>query len=150
MEKSRSVTSAGRRLLCQWRCYFNIHLFITKSESPGSSTCGPASIHSVPRSDRGRAGPEQNGAKQKWSKGPAHRLFKKNECCQRGRRLGEERGPGSRAALEKAEDGKMGTNLPIDLQTSRAGLQWFHRTPAQNQTLLISPFSTKKERSPSW
>lgn len=53
MEKSRSVTSAGRRLLCQWRCRFNIHLFTTKSESPGSI-----------RSILPVTGPEESWAKQ--------------------------------------------------------------------------------------
>lgn len=87
-EKSRSVTSAGRRLQCRWCCHFNIHLFITKSESPGSSTCGTASIHSFLRGDRHGAGPEQNAAKQKRSKGPAHLLFIKKRALPKRQQAG--------------------------------------------------------------
>lgn len=116
-------------LHCQSCCHSSTRVFRTK---PGSSTCGIASIPSFLH----REGLEQNGAKQR--KGPLT-CSSKNQCCQEAegwqRRQKDGRGTRGRIPSSSGEGkgGKIEKNLPTDSKTSQAGLQRFHRTPAQHQ-----------------
>lgn len=106
MEKCRSVPSAGRRLHCQRRGHFSIHLCRATLEYPGCSTCRTACSHSfLPM--------EQN--KECWDLWQKSGLPKMQKTREKG-------GIVCRAALGKTEDGKIGE---IYLQASCAEQQWF-------------------------
>lgn len=85
--------------------------------------------------------PAQGGAGAEWGKtekGTPHLLFKKS-VLPRGRewQRRQKDGRGTRGRIPSSsgegKGGKIEKNLLTDSKTSQAGLQRFHRTPAQHQ-----------------